>query len=84
MNCFASWARRQGQSERAAGLWGAAEALLEEIALPLYRHRWEEFERQIAFAKDTLGEEAFAAAWEAGRAMTWEQAVAYALEEPVE
>jgi hypothetical protein len=28
-----------------------------------------------------LGEEAFVAGWEEGRTMTWEQAVAYILEE---
>jgi non-specific serine/threonine protein kinase len=33
-------------------------------------------------ARETLGEEAVAAAWEEGRAMTIEQALAYAREEP--
>ncbi len=37
---------------------------------------------QVAVARTALGEEAFLAAWEEGRAMTLEQAVEYALEEP--
>jgi hypothetical protein len=34
----------------------------------------------VAPLRAALGEEAFAAAWAAGRAMTLEQAIAYALE----
>jgi hypothetical protein len=35
----------------------------------------------VSAAHQALGEEAFAAAWAEGRAMSLEQAVAYALEE---
>ena len=38
----------------------------------------------MAAARAGLGEKAFAAAWAEGRAMTREEAVAYALEEPEE
>ena len=38
-------------------------------------------DKQMASVREALGEEAFAAAWDAGRAMTWEQAVEYALSE---
>jgi hypothetical protein len=40
-----------------------------------------EHEAQVAQTRERLGESAFAAAWEAGSALTWEQAVAYALED---
>ena len=40
-----------------------------------------EVERPVAAARAALGEEAFAAAWAAGRALTIEQAVAEALAE---
>ena len=39
-------------------------------------------ERDTAETRAALGEAAFAAAWAEGRAMTLEQAVAYALDEP--
>jgi hypothetical protein len=41
----------------------------------------EEFERTVSDARGALGEEAFAAAWAEGRAMSLEQAIAFALEE---
>jgi predicted ATPase len=40
------------------------------------------YERDLATMRTGLGEESFAAAWAAGRAMSVEQAVAYALDEP--
>ncbi|MCW3096522.1 MAG: hypothetical protein JWL77_2140, partial [Chthonomonadaceae bacterium] len=39
----------------------------------------EAYEREVAQARSTLGEAAFAAAWEKGRATTMERAVEYAL-----
>jgi hypothetical protein len=38
-------------------------------------------DRAVAATRRSLGEEAFAAAWAEGRAMTLEQALAYALDE---
>jgi predicted ATPase len=66
--------------ERAVRLWGAAAALRETIGAPrspLWRAEWE---RDLGAARAALGEEAFAAAWAAGRALPLEEAVAYALE----
>jgi hypothetical protein len=40
-----------------------------------------EYERDLAAAKVVLGEEAFAAAWAEGVAMSLQQAIDYALEE---
>jgi hypothetical protein len=48
---------------------------------PVARH---DYDRDVAVARAQLGETAFAAAWAEGRAMTLEQAVAYALEEAPE
>jgi tetratricopeptide (TPR) repeat protein len=73
---------KEGRSEQAARLGGAAEALREVLGSRLPPNENEEYERNVAAAREALGEEVFAVAWEAGRAMTWEQAVAYALEEP--
>jgi hypothetical protein len=67
---------------RGAWLFGVAEALREttgvEIHLPPTRDM---FEQQIAVARANLDPAAFAIAWSEGRAMTLEQAVAYALQE---
>jgi tetratricopeptide (TPR) repeat protein len=76
---FADIASGQAQPERAARLYGAAEAIREAIAF-----RWspvdrEEYDRQVAGLRGALGEAAFAAAWNAGRGLTWRQAADYAL-----
>jgi len=34
-----------------------------------------EYERRVAACRAALGDDAFDAAWQAGRALTWEQAV---------
>ncbi|MGH2615017.1 MAG: ATP-binding protein, partial [Thermomicrobiales bacterium] len=63
-----------GQGERAARLCGAAEALRETIGAPIPRYRGQ-FERAIGAARTALGEQAFAAAWAAGRALSLVDAV---------
>ena len=75
---FAELAEIQGMSVRAARLLGAAAAFIESRngILPLDG----EVERDVPALRTQLGEAAFAAAWAEGKAMTSEQAVAYALE----
>jgi predicted ATPase/class 3 adenylate cyclase len=79
---FASLAATQGQAERAARLLGAAEAgrrvIDFERRLPLARG-W--YGRELTSVRAALDEATLEAAWAAGRAMTLEQAIAYALEE---
>jgi hypothetical protein len=74
-------AAARGLLKQTARVGGSAERLREEIGAPKPPHAREEYDREIAAARATLGEEAFAAAWGGGRGMTLEQAVAYALEE---
>jgi tetratricopeptide (TPR) repeat protein len=69
----------QRQPARAARLFGAAEALRETIGAPLPPINRADYERDVAAARAQLHEDAFAAAWAAGRAMTLEQAIAEAL-----
>ncbi|HEU5101638.1 MAG TPA: tetratricopeptide repeat protein, partial [Roseiflexaceae bacterium] len=71
----------QGQPERAVRLLAAAEALLAAIGRGLEPAVRADYERSLAVARVQLDEATFAAAWAAGRAMTLEQAMAYALEE---
>jgi hypothetical protein len=70
----------QQQSEWAARLFGAAEALFhagEFVVDPADRN---DYDRYVAAARAQLDEPTFAAARDAGRTMTLEQVVAYALE----
>jgi non-specific serine/threonine protein kinase len=69
-----------GQPERAARLIGAAERAFEAIGVGPQPADVPEYERYIAAVRAQLDESAFEAALAEGRAMTVEQAVAYALE----
>src|SRR6266516_2561985 len=68
-------AAEEGQLTWAVQLWGAADALRETIRVPIPRIERTDYERSIATARTRLGEKDFAAAWEAGHAMTPEQAI---------
>jgi tetratricopeptide (TPR) repeat protein len=72
-----------GRSEHAARLWGAAERLREASGLIMDAFERDTHERALASAR-ALGEERFAAAWAAGRALTLEQAIAEALDDAAE
>ena len=72
----------RAQPVRAARLWGAAEALREEISAAL--SHWDlygyDYEGRVSAARNMLGDEgAWEGAWAEGRAMTPDQAVEYAL-----
>ncbi len=78
---LASVAGATGRAEHVARLLGAAEVLLETVGAPRYPYVPDRatVQRATAGARAQLTAEAFAAAWAAGRAMTLEQAAAYAL-----
>jgi predicted ATPase/DNA-binding CsgD family transcriptional regulator len=59
-----------GEAERAARLFGAAEALRERLGTNLVPRLVAEYAAILAPVRAVLGEAAFAAAWNAGRAMT--------------
>jgi predicted ATPase len=73
-------ARARGEPLRAARLWGAADALREVIGYTQPVGETRMYEPYMSAARSELGETAFRAAWEEGRAMTEEQAIALALE----
>ena len=73
----ASW----GQPDRAARLFGAAEALREALDIRMSPVDRAECEAPQQAARAALAEDDFASAWAAGRAMTLEQALADAVEE---
>jgi predicted ATPase/class 3 adenylate cyclase len=76
---LAEIAGERRQPERAARLLGAAEALREAIGHPLPPIMREEYDSAVAAARTQMDEDAFAAAWSAGRALSLEQAIAEAL-----
>jgi tetratricopeptide (TPR) repeat protein len=79
---LAGVASAQCLPERAARLLGAVEGCRKASGATSPCFDCSEHERRVAAARGALGEEAFAAAWTAGQAMSAEQALAYALEDP--
>jgi hypothetical protein len=68
-------------SERAARLFGAVDTLLESSPSVLTNDDRQLYEQSLAAVRSLLNEEAFGRASAEGRAMSLEQAIAYALEE---
>jgi hypothetical protein len=73
--------RLDAQDRAMSALLGAAEAVCAELGTALPVASAEEYWRTVHDARGALGEEAFAAAWAEGGALTLEQAIAFALEE---
>ncbi|MGI9149588.1 MAG: ATP-binding protein [Chloroflexota bacterium] len=67
-----------GQPERAARLFGAADAALHLAGMAVAASNLADYERNVSAGRTRLGRAAFAAAWSAGRAMAADQAIAYA------
>ena len=72
------------EPERAARLWGAAERLRQAIGCRTAPAARATYERAMAVVRAQLGDDAFAAAWAEGQAMTLEQAIAEALDDAAE
>jgi tetratricopeptide (TPR) repeat protein len=79
LSSLADIAARKGKAASAARMWGAASALRESIGAPLPLEEEERFAGPVAATREVLGEDAFAAAWEEGRAQPLEQVVTEAL-----
>ncbi|MGH9380472.1 MAG: ATP-binding protein [Thermoanaerobaculia bacterium] len=69
----------RGHPERATRLFGAAHALRIAIGSVMFPADRARYDRGVAAVRRTLGMEAFANAWEAGRKLTPEQAIDEAL-----
>ncbi len=77
---LAGTAALDGQSQRAARLWGAAESLRQSLgARPAPAARATR-ERLMSRVREQLGDSEFVAEWAAGQALSLEEAAAYALE----
>jgi predicted ATPase len=66
---------------RAARLWGAADALRQEMGGARSVHHSIAYERQVKPVRAILAAEAFDQAWDEGRAMSLDDVVRYALDE---
>jgi predicted ATPase/DNA-binding winged helix-turn-helix (wHTH) protein len=78
---FAAVAAATAMPRRAARLWGAADALRQEIGTATPVHQSDAYERQVKPVRALLTAEAFDQAWDEGRAMALDDAVRYALDE---
>ena len=73
---------QKGWPVRAARLWGASEAIREQMgimSLSRYELVVSGYEQHLVSARSSLDEMTWAAAWSEGRAMSPEQAIDYAL-----
>jgi DNA-binding CsgD family transcriptional regulator/tetratricopeptide (TPR) repeat protein len=66
----------QGELAWAGQLWGVAESLREAKGVPMLPVYRAEYEQGVSSARETLGEQTFAAAWGQGRTMTPQEALA--------
>ena len=78
---FAGLAVAHGQSRRAAQLFGAAEARLRQLDVPLFYGDLYDYEVNLSALRAQLDGAILDAAWAEGERMTLDQAVAYALRE---
>lgn len=77
---FGAVAALDGKAERAARLWGAAEALRQSIGTRAAPATLATHERMRVKARGELGVEEFEAAWNLGPSMSLQQVLTYALE----
>jgi ATP/maltotriose-dependent transcriptional regulator MalT len=80
---FAGLAGARGQGGRASRLWGAAEALRNNIGAPLPPEPRPYYERSMTAVRVRLGQAAWEAAFSEGVALSAEDAAEYALTEEV-
>src|SRR5215207_4485639 len=78
---FACVAGAKGEAQRAARLWGSAQALHETKGIRRDTDFLAEADARISAVRSGMGEEAWEEVWDKGRAMTLDEAVSYALEE---
>jgi predicted ATPase/class 3 adenylate cyclase len=80
LECFAFIALAQDQGERALQLFAAANALREKGVTPMTPDEQRYFDEQLKSLREKMDTMKFESIWSQGRALTMEQAIAYALE----
>jgi hypothetical protein len=79
LECIGFIAIAQSQPQTAARFFGAAEAARESLEAQMTPAEREEYDRHLSALRAQLSEAEFAAAWAEGRALSLDEAVAYAL-----
>ncbi len=79
---IAGMAMLEGDAVRAARLFGATNNLLHQRGLKMPPANQKDYDHFRAIAQNTLGEEAYKAAWEDGSTLSLEEAIALALVAP--
>jgi tetratricopeptide (TPR) repeat protein len=82
LECLASLAMQAEHPERAARLFGAAEALRERIRISMTMVEQREYEHTVAALRAGMDPEAFASAWARGRSLSLDQAIVLAVQAP--
>jgi predicted ATPase/DNA-binding XRE family transcriptional regulator len=83
LEALAGIAVAEGAYERAAQVFGAAEAFCETFNMPVVLLQRANYERNVAAVRARLDAATLTNAWAEGRALTLEQAIAIALDEGV-
>jgi predicted ATPase/class 3 adenylate cyclase len=81
LECFGFIAMAEGDINRAAVLFGAAEGLRERAESPMTNHERTEYESLVAQLRAMISDNEFNSLWSEGRAMTAKLAVEYVLME---
>jgi len=81
LDALASPIGATGEPERAATILGASQAFLDDMGIERQTADQHEIDRVLASLHKQLDESSFEAAWTQGRAMSLEQAIAFALGE---
>lgn len=81
LDSFAYLYLAKNESYRAARLLGAADVCREQLGVPILPVERRDYEFSVSAIQAQLDQASFNAAWTEGRAMTMEQAIAFALEE---
>ncbi len=84
LEVYGRLAAAQGQLVRAVCLYGSASVLRESVGLDACELGWPDPEPHVDRLRAALGVEAFAEAWEEGRALTLDESLDYALGEAAE
>ncbi len=78
LECLAALAGQAGSHQQAARFFGAAQAIRDRIGSVRFKIYDADCEASVALVRNALGEKEFEAAWDAGAALSTEEAIAYA------
>ena len=82
LESLATLAIDQHEIKRATQLFGIAEALREEIGMPLQEIEHEKYQKNVSKLQEHLSETEFSHVWRQGRTMTLEQVIEFIFHEP--